>query len=229
MGPDFAEAPREIVGIIGDVKESGLGNPAPEEMYIPLSQVKDSFMTLNNKIIPMTWIVKTAVDPLTVSAAVQKAIQAADGQLAVANVRAADQVVAEAMARQDFNMTLLTVFAGIALLLAAIGIYGMLSYSVQQRTQEIGIRMALGARSADVLGMVLRQGMQMAGLGIVIGIAGAFALTRLLAALLYGVKATDPWTFIAVSVVLALTALVACWLPARKATRVDPLHALRYE
>jgi putative ABC transport system permease protein len=173
--------------------------------------------------------VKTAVEPLTVSAAVQIAIQAADGQLAVANVRAADQVVAEAMARQDFNMTLLTVFAGIALLLAAIGIYGMLSYSVQQRTQEIGIRIALGARRADVLGMVLRQGMQMAGLGIVIGIAGAFALTRLLSALLYGVKATDPSTFIAVSLVLALTALVACWLPALKATRVDPLHALRYE
>jgi putative ABC transport system permease protein len=115
------------------------------------------------------------------------------------------------------------------LLLAAIGIYGMLSYSVQQRTQEIGIRIALGARRADVLGMVLRQGMQMAGLGIVIGIAGAFALTRLLSALLHGVKATDPSTFIAVSLVLALTALVACWLPALKATRVDPLHALRYE
>ena len=229
MGPDFAEPPREVVGIIGDVKEGGLGNPAPEEMYIPLAQLKDSFTTLNNTIIPMTWIVKTAVEPLTLSAPVQKAMQAADGQLAVAHVRAADQVVAEAMARQDFNMTLLTVFAGIALLLAAIGIYGMLSYSVQQRTQEIGIRMALGARGADVLRMVLRQGMQMAGLGIAIGIAGAFALTRLLSALLFGVKPTDPWTFVAVSLVLAFTALVACWIPARKATRVDPLHALRYE
>jgi ABC-type antimicrobial peptide transport system permease subunit len=184
---------------------------------------------LNNTIIPMTWIVKTAVEPLSLSAQVQKAMQAADGQLAVAHVRAADQVVAEATARQDFNMTLLTVFAGIALLLAAIGIYGMLSYSVQQRTQEIGIRMALGARGADVLRMVLRQGMQMAGLGIAIGIAGAFALTRLLSALLFGVKPTDPWTFVAVSLVLAFTALVACWIPARKATRVDPLHALRYE
>ena len=195
MGPDFAEGPREVVGVIGDVKEGGLGNPAPEVMYIPLAQLKDSFMTLNNKIVPLSWIVKTEVDPLTLSAAVQKQVLETDSQLAVARVRAVRQVVGEATSRQDFNMRLLTVFAAIALLLAAIGVYGMLSYSVRQRSQEIGIRMALGAQGSDVLGMVVRQGMMMAGAGIVLGLAGAFGLARLLTAMLYGVKPYDPLTF----------------------------------
>jgi putative ABC transport system permease protein len=229
MGPDFAEGPREVVGIIGDVKEGGLGNPAPEVMYIPLAQVKDSFMDLNNKIIPITWVVKTAVSPLTLSAAVRKQVREADGQLAIARERSLDQVVAEAMARQNFNMTLLSVFAGVALLLAAIGIYGMLSYSVQQRSQEIGIRMALGAQGGDVLWMVMKQGMTLAVLGIGIGLAGAFGLTRLLTALLFGVKANDPVTFASIAGVLVLVALLACWVPARRATRVDPMVALRYE
>ena len=229
MGPDFAEGPREVIGVVGDVKEQGLGNPAPEVMYIPLAQLKDSFMTLNNKIAPMSWIVKTEVNPLSLSAAVQKQVLETDSQLAVARVRAMRQVVGEATSRQDFNMKLLTVFAGIALLLAAIGVYGMLSYSVRQRSQEIGIRMALGAQSGDVLRMVVRQGMMMAGAGIVVGLAGAFGLARLITAMLYGVKPYDPLTFAGVAVVLALTALAACWIPALRATRVDPLEALRYE
>lgn len=229
MGPDFTEGPREVVGIVGDVKEGGLGNPAPEVMYIPLAQVKNSFMELNNKIIPMTWIVKTAVAPLTLSQAVQKQVLMADGQIAVARVRSLDQVVSESTARQDFNMTLLTVFAGIALLLAAIGVYGMLSYSVQQRAQEIGIRMALGAQGGDVLRMVVKQGMTLAGLGIAIGLAGAFGLSRVLTALLFGVKPYDPVTFASVAIVLALTAVLACWIPARRATRVNPLVALRHQ
>ena len=229
MGPDFAEAPREVVGVIGDVKEGGLGNPAPEVMYIPLAQLKDSFTMLNNKIIPLTWIVKTAVEPMTLSAAVKKQVLESDGQLAVAHMRAVEQVVSEAMARQDFNMRLLSVFAGVALLLAAIGVYGMLSYSVQQRSQEIGIRLALGAQNGDVLGMIVRQGMILAGLGVALGLAGALLFARLMTALLFGVKPNDPATFASVAVVLALTALAACWIPARRATRVDPLVALRYE
>jgi predicted permease len=229
MGPDFAEGPREVVGVVGDVKEEGLGNPAPEVMYVPLSQVKDSFMTLNNKMIPMSWVVKTAAAPLTLSAAVQKQVLEADGQLAVSRIRAAEQVVSEATARQDFNMTLLSVFAVIALVLAASGVYGMLSYSVQQRSQEIGIRMALGAEGKDVSRMVVRQGMQMAGVGIVIGLMGALVLSRLLTALLYEVKPYDPLTFVSVSLVLAICALAACWIPARRATRMDPMLALRYE
>lgn len=229
MGPAFAEPPREIVGVIGDVKEGGLGNPAPEVMYIPLAQLKDSFMTLNNKIIPMTWIVKTAVDPLTLSAAIRKQVLAADGSLAVARVRAANQVVAEATASQDFNMKLLSLFAGLALLLAAIGIYGMLAYSVRQRQQEIGIRMALGARGRDVLRMVVFHGMKLAAAGIAVGVLGAIGLSRLLTSQLYGVKPNDPWTFVAVSAALAIIAMLACWIPAHRATRVDPMIALRYE
>jgi predicted permease len=229
MGPDFAEAAREVVGVIGDVKEGGLGNPAPEVMYIPLGQLKDSFMGLNNKIIPMSWVVKTAVEPLTLSAAVQKKVLEADSQLAVARMRSFDQVVSEATARQSFNMLLLSVFAAIALLLAAIGIYGMLSYSVRQRAQEIGIRMALGARRGDVMRMVVRQGMMLAGGGILLGLAGALGLARLLTSLLFGVKPYDPLTFISIGLVLAAIALLACWIPAQRATRVDPLVALRYE
>jgi predicted permease len=229
MGPDFTDPPREVVGVIGDVKEGGLDNPAPEVMYVPLPQLLNGFMKLNNTIIPMTWVVRTAVSPLTLSSAVQKQIHEADGQLAVAHVRAMDGVVSEALARQDFNMTLLTVFAAIALLLAAIGVYGMLSYSVQQRSQEIGIRMALGAQRADVRRMVVLEGMKLAALGIVIGVAGAFGLSRVLTAFLFGVKSYDPLTFGCVAAVLGVTALVACWIPASRATRVDPLVALRYE
>ena len=229
MGPDFAEAPREIVGVVGDVKENGLGEPAPPVMYIPLAQLNDSFTALNNKIIPMTWIVKTAGEPLSLSDAVRKQVLAADGGLAIAHVRSAEQLVFESTARQDFNMTLLSLFAGIALLLAAIGVYGMLSYSVQQRAQEIGIRMALGARGPDVLRMVVGQGMRLAGLGVVIGLLGALGLSRLLTALLFGVKPYDPLTFVSVAFVLTGVSLIACWIPARRATRVDPLIALRYE
>jgi putative ABC transport system permease protein len=229
MGPEFTDPPREIVGIVGNVKENGLGQPAPEEMYVPLAQLRDSFMQLNNKMIPMTWVVKTAVSPRSVVDALQKQVETADGELAVSHVRTLDEVVSETMARQDFNMTLLTVFSGIALLLAAIGVYGMLSYSVRQRSQEIGIRMALGARGGDVMRMVLGQGMLLAGLGIVAGLAGAAGMTRVIQAMLFGVKATDPVTFAAVAGVLAFVAMGACWVPAMRATRVDPLTALRYE
>jgi putative ABC transport system permease protein len=198
-------------------------------MYIPLSQLKDSFTLLNNKMIPMSWIVKTAVSPLTLSAPIQKQVLAVDSQLPIAHVRSADQVVAEATARQDFTMTLLTTFAGVALLLAIMGVYGMLSYSVQQRSQEIGIRMALGAQGRDVSRMVVSQGMRTAGLGILIGLAGAFGLSRLLTALLYGVKPYDPLTFVLVTLVIGVAALAACQIPAHRATRVDPMVALRYE
>ena len=229
MGPDFAEGPREIVGIVGDVKEGGLGEPAPEIMYIPLAQLKDAFMSLDNTMIPMTWLVRTAVDPLTLSAPIKAQMVAADGQLAVSHIRPVSDVFSETTARQNFNMTLLSVFSGIALLLAAIGVYGMMSYSVEQRSQEIGIRMALGAQHGDVLRLVVRQGMLLAGAGIAAGLLGALGLSRLLTALLFSVKPNDPLTFALVAVVLAAIAFLACWIPARRATRVDPILALRYE
>ncbi len=229
MGPDFAEGPREIVGIVGDVKEAGLGNPAPEVMYIPLAQVKNSFIELNNKLIPTTWVVKTSVSPLSLASAVKQQVLNVDSQLAIAHERSLEQVFAEATGRQTFNMTLLSVFAGVALILAALGIYGTLSYSVEQRSQEIGIRMALGAEGADLRKMVIRQGMSLAGLGILIGLAGALALSRLITTLLFGVYPNDPVSFAAIAALLALVAFLATWLPARRATQVDPLAALRHE
>jgi predicted permease len=229
MGPDFAEPPREIVGIVGDVKEAGLGNPAPEVMYIPLAQVKDSFIALNNKLIPTAWVVKTATSPLALAGAVRKEVLSVDSQLAVAHERSLEQVFAEATGRQTFNATLLGIFAGVALVLAALGIYGTLSYSVEQRSQEIGIRMALGADGADLRKMVIRQGMALAGLGILIGLAGAIALSRLITTLLFGVYPNDPASFAAIATLLAAVAFLATWLPARRATRVDPLAALRHE
>ena len=229
MGPDFAEPPREIVGIVGDVKEAGLGDPAPPVMYIPLAQVKNSFIELNNKLIPTTWVVKTSVSPLSLASAVKQQVLNVDSQLAVAHERSLEQVFAEATGRQTFNMTLLSVFAGVALILAALGIYGTLSYSVEQRSQEIGIRMALGAEGADLRKMVIRQGMSLAGLGILIGLAGALALSRLITTLLFGVYPNDPVSFAAIAALLALVAFLATWLPARRATQVDPLAALRHE
>jgi predicted permease len=229
MGPEFTDPPREIVGIVGDVKEAGLGNPAPEVMYIPLSQTRDSFIALNNKLSPTTWVVKTSVSPLSVASAVKQQVQNADSQLAIARERSLEQVFAEATGRQTFNMTLLSVFAGVALMLAALGIYGTLSYSVEQRSQEIGIRMALGAEGGDLRKMVIRQGMKLAGLGILVGLAGALALSRLITTLLFGVYPNDPASFAAIAALLALVAFLATALPARRATRVDPLAALRRE
>jgi putative ABC transport system permease protein len=160
---------------------------------------------------------------------VKQEIWKADSQLPVSKVKTMNDVAAASFAARRFNMLLLAIFAGLALVLAAVGIYGVMSYTVTQRTQEIGIRMALGARTTDVLNLIIRNGMTLTLLGVVIGLAGAFALTRLLTTLLFGVKPTDKPTFVAVSAVLILVALLACYLPARRATKVDPLVALRYE
>jgi ABC-type antimicrobial peptide transport system permease subunit len=198
-------------------------------MYIPLAQVKNSFIELNNKLIPTTWVVKTSVSPLSLATEVKEQVLNADSQLAIAHERSLEQVFAEATGRQTFNMTLLSVFAGVALILAALGIYGTLAYSVEQRSQEIGIRMALGAEGADLRKMVIRQGMKLAGLGILIGLAGALALSRLITTLLFGVYPNDPVSFAAIAALLAMVAFLATWLPARRATQVDPLSALRHE
>ena len=149
--------------------------------------------------------------------------------MAASKIRSMDQVISESTARQNFNMLLLTIFAGLALLLAAIGIYGLMSYTVEQRTQELGIRMALGAGQGDMLKLVVRQGMLLAGIGLVVGLAASFGLNRLLANLLFGVKANDPVTYAAVTVILIAVALLATYIPARRATQIDPMIALRYE
>jgi len=229
LGPDFEDPPRQIVGVVGNVREAGLSDSEQPVMYVPQGQIGEGLTKLANSVIPLSWAIRTANDPAALTAAIQREILAVDGQLPVSKIRTMEQVVSESTARQNFNMMLLSIFAGMALLLAAIGIYGLMSYTVEQRTQEIGIRMALGAGRGDMLKLIVRQGMLLAGIGVVIGLAAAFGLTRLLASLLFGVKTTDPMTYAAVALVLISVALLATYIPAWRATKIDPLIALRYE
>jgi predicted permease len=229
VGPEFAEPAREIIGVVGDVRNQGLGSNPDPIMYIPVAQVNDGVNALNNKIIPLTLLVRTKIQPFSVSEDIQREIRTASGGLPVAHIRSMGQVRGESTSRSDFNMTLLAIFAGIGLLLAAIGIYGLTSYSVEQRTQEIGIRMALGAGPDDVRRMVVMQGMWLAFIGVFLGVAAALALTRLIANLLYGVKPWDPISIASVAALLISIALFATYIPARRASRVDPMVSLRYE
>jgi putative ABC transport system permease protein len=211
-----------IVGVVGDVKHFGLDLPELPALYSPYTQISPWKRW-------MTVVARTQSEPAALAQAVKQQIWKIDSQLPVSKVKTMSTVSAESFAARRFNMLLLAIFAGLALALAAVGIYGVMSYAVTQRTQEIGIRMALGARAPDVLKLVLRNGMGLTLIGVVIGLGGGFALTRLLATLLFGVKPTDTPTFFAVSVVLVFVALLACYIPARRATKVDPLVALRYE
>jgi putative ABC transport system permease protein len=229
VGPEFTEPAREIIGVVGDVRNQGLGSNPDPIMYIPVAQVTDGVTALNNKIIPLTLLARTKIQPFSLSEDIQREIRAASGGLPVAHIRSMEQVRGESTSRSDFNMTLLAIFAGIGLLLAAIGIYGLTSYSVEQRTQEIGIRMALGAGPADVRRMVVMQGMWLAFIGVFLGVAAALALTRLIANLLYGVKPWDPISIVSVAALLIAIALFATYIPARRASRVDPIVSLRYE
>jgi putative ABC transport system permease protein len=229
LGPEFEDPTREVVGIVGNIREMGLSRGEMPAMYVPQSQVSDRLTKLANNLIPLSWIVETASDPSSLSASIQREIQAVDSQLAASKIRTMEQVISESTARENFNMLLLTIFAGLALLLAAIGIYGLMSYTVEQRTQEIGIRMALGADRSDMLQLVVRQGMLLAGIGVAVGLAASFGLTRLLAGLLFGVKTTDPLTYASVAIILISVAFLASYIPARRATKIDPLVALRYE
>jgi predicted permease len=229
VGPEFDEPPRQIIGIVADVREGALSRPPDQIMYVPFAQVNDGIIALNNRIVPVTWAVRTKLQPFSLSADVQRELREGSGGLPVAHIRSMQQVVGESTARNDFYMTLLTIFAGVALLLAAIGVYGLMAYSVQQRTQEIGVRMALGASPQQVRRMVVTQGMQLAFVGVVIGVGSALGLTRLMSSLLYGVKPWDPITILLVAVLLSGVTLLATYLPARRASRVDPMVALRYE
>ncbi|HXE14486.1 MAG TPA: ABC transporter permease [Bryobacteraceae bacterium] len=229
VGPEFADPPRQIVGVVGDVRDGGLNrNPRPN-MYIPVSQVPNGMTALNARIGPITWLIRTRGNPSGVSTAIQNELRKASGGLPVSHVRTMDEVVVNSTSRQNFNMLLLTIFGCTALFLAGIGIYALMAYSVQQRTQELGIRMALGAQSGAVRSLVVWQGMRLAIAGVLLGTAAAFGLTRFIANLLYGVKYWDPAIYIAIPLLLAAVALIAVWLPATRATKIDPLEALRYE
>jgi putative ABC transport system permease protein len=209
---------REIVGVVGDTKTSAMDAESGAQIYVPHAQDPAwNFMGV---------VVRTAGNPATFAATVRREVQALDKDQPVYNVRSLDDVVANSLGTRRVSMQLFAVFAGAALLLAALGIYGVMAYSVTQRTQEIGIRMALGAQKSDVLRLVIRQGMTLTVIGVAVGVAGAITLTRLIANLLYGVEATDPVTFLAIPLLLLFVALVACYLPARRAARLDPTIAL---
>jgi putative ABC transport system permease protein len=227
-GP-FAEPPRQVIGIVGDTRVRALDSPPDPMMYTPIAQMPDGMTALNSRIAPMFWIVRSQVEPHSLANPMAEALRVASGGLPVAHIRTMDEIVVENTSRKRFNMVLLTIFGGSALLMAAIGIYGLMAYSVQQRTQEMGIRMALGAQASHIRNMVIRQGMMLALIGVVIGIAGAFGLTRFLASFLFDVKAWDPLAFIVTPLLLSAVALLAVWVPAQRAVRVDPMSALRFE
>jgi putative ABC transport system permease protein len=229
VGPEFAEPAREIIGVVGDVRSQGLDTPPDPTMYVPVAQVNDAVTALNNGFMPITWAVRTKAEPFSLSTDIQRELRIASGGLPVGHIRSMQQVVGESTNRTDFNMTLLNVFAGVALLLAAIGIYGLMAYSVEQRTQEIGIRLALGAGPRDVRNMVVKQGMLLALIGVFIGVGAALGLTRFISSMLYGVKAWDPIVFVSVTLLLSFVALIATYVPARRASQVDPMVSLRYE
>jgi putative ABC transport system permease protein len=212
--------PREVVGVVGDTKAS-LDNDAGQQMYVPYAQ--DSTWSV------MSLVIRAKGDPTTISGAVRNEIRALDKGIPVFNVKTMDDVLKTSVGPRRTPMLLLSAFAGVALLLAMIGIYGVTAYYVTQRTQEIGIRIALGAQIGDVLTLVLKSGMALASLGVIVGLVGALGLMRLMTSLLFGVNPTDAATLVTVSLSLLITALVACYLPARRATKVDPLVALRYE
>jgi putative ABC transport system permease protein len=222
------DPPRQIVGIVGDIRDAGLkSNPRPA-MYVPIAQLPDSINALNLRLLPVAWIVRSYVDPLSLEPAIKDGLRQATG-LPVTRVRSMDEVASQSTARTQLNMVLMTVFGFFALLLAAIGIYGLMAYSAQLRTQEIGIRLALGAEPKSVRMMLVNQGIRLAVIGAAIGLASAFGLTHLIASLLYGVKPRDPIVFLCVPVTLIVVAFLAVWFPARRAMRINPVEALRYE
>jgi predicted permease len=226
---EFADEPeRQIIGVVGDTRDGGLNSDPNPTMYIPQAQLPDLANALNVSLTPLAWVVRTRVAPHSVSAAVQEQLRQTTG-LPVSNVRSMAEVVSLSTSRERFNMWLMSVFGASALLLAAIGIYGLMAYSVQQRTQEIGIRLALGAQMSHVKNMVVRQGMLLAVVGLVLGVAAAYVLAQFMETFVFGVSTRDPLVFAGVPILLALVAFVAVWLPARRASRVDPIVALRYE
>jgi putative ABC transport system permease protein len=210
---------REVIGVVKDVRQNDFIAQPKMQMYFAYRQLKD--LGAN------ALIVRTSVEPMSLATSIRDAIWAVDKDQPVANVDTMDHIVSEAIARQRFSMLLLGIFAALALVLAAVGIYGVMSYSVAQRTHEIGIRMALGARRADVLKMTVNQGLKLVSIGMMLGLAAASLLTRVLASLLFGISATDPVTFLGISLVLLVVAILASYLPALRATKVDPIIALR--
>lgn len=229
MGPAFADVPREIVGVVADTHDGGLAVPPDPTYFEPLAQLPDGLMALGNQLLPLNWVIRTAGNPVAPARQIRRETLAASGGVPMAEPRLLEQVVGSSIARQRFSMTLLSLFAGLAVLLCSIGLYGVISYSAAQRTRELSIRAALGAAQSDLLRLVIGQGMWLVGIGLVIGLLAAGGLTRFLQSMLFGVTAFDPSVLVSVTVLLAVVALAACWLPARRAANVDSALALREE
>ncbi len=230
MGPQYESDPvRQIIGIVGDVRDQGLDRKPRAIMYVPIAQVPDEVKALEFPLLPMAWLVRTRGKPLALGDAVSNQLRLASGGLPVARIRSMREVASQSTARAQFNTLLMTTFGGAAMLLAAIGMYGLIAYTVQRRMHEIGIRIALGARPQDVMRMMLLEGMRPSLIGVAIGIPLAFALTRFLANLLFGVTARDLMVFVTAPIFLTVVALVAVWVPARRASHIDAMNALRCE
>ena len=216
----FEKEQREVIGVVGSIKQMALDAPTRPAMYMPHAQAPTNRLSL---------LVRTKGEPLAMAAAVREQVRAIDKDVPVTRVQTMEKVLGASVAQPRFSMLLVVLFAGLALVLSTVGIYGVMAYSVSRRAREIGVRMALGAGAGQVLKLVLKDGMTLAFAGIALGLLGAFALTRLMASLLFGISAKDPLTFASVAVFLAVVAFTACYIPARRATKVDPLIALRNE
>ena len=222
-GPDDKGPWLEIIGVVADVRQMGLDEPVKAEMYFPYQQISETWN------MPRDLAIRTNGDTSSLVGAVRQIIREVDPDQPVSNVATMAEVLGTEAAQRRMGMIMLVGFALLALLLASLGIYGVLAYFVTQHTNEIGVRQALGATPRNILFLVLKKGMGLTLIGVAIGLASAFALTRLMSSLLFGVKASDPLTFVTVPLLLALVALVACLVPALRATKIDPLVALRYE
>ncbi|HXI90674.1 MAG TPA: FtsX-like permease family protein, partial [Blastocatellia bacterium] len=212
-----------VAGVVGNVRQNGFEKNAPLAIYMPDTQAPVFLLDA------AAFVVRTEGDPQTLANTFRRELQAVDKELPLYDVRTMEQLVSRSVSEPRFNMILLAVFAGLALALASIGIYGVMSYSVAERTREIGIRMAMGAQTDDVLKLVLKQGTVLIVMGLGLGLVASFALTRVISTFLFGVGATDPATFAGIALLLSAVALLACYIPARRATKVDPMVALRYE
>jgi ABC-type antimicrobial peptide transport system permease subunit len=226
--PDSTAVYREIVGVVGDVHHDGLAAGAKPEIYVPAAQLTAEFWTIFAPL-PISFVVRSSLPTVTLFPAIKAAVHDVDPEQAVSRLRPVSELVSDSVARYRFSMLLLTVFGALALVIAAVGVYGVMAYAVSQRTRELGIRLALGASRTSVQYLVLGRGLGMAALGIGIGLAGALALTRLLVSQLFGVSPTDPAVLAAAVGTLAAVSAVACLIPALRATRVDPVIALRSE
>jgi predicted permease len=228
VGRGTNDPARQIVGVVGDIKQQGLDSPAPPMVYVPIQQMPDKLMAVVRTFTSAHFAVRaTAAQGLTET--IKREIASLDATLGLSYIYWMEEITSRSIASQRFYMLLFGLFATLGMMIAAVGIYGVMSYTVQQRTSEIGLRIALGAQTLDVIRLILRQGLALTLLGAALGLAGAFGLTRLMNSFLFGVSATDPLTFAVIASLLVLVALAACYVPARRATKVDPMVALRYE